>query len=388
MLVADNGMIAGHGRLLAALEMAEAGIPIPRNPDPWKGPTVDLSHLSQNDRSAYILADNRMVLDGMWDEDLLAEELGLLSEDGFDLSLTGFEEDEFAKLLGGTAPGAGPDLDSAPQPPVHPVSRPGDIWILGKNRLACGDSTDPDLVKSLFAGVEPHLCVTDPPYGTDYNPMWRGEKRNADGTQLSRGHNRAAGRVVNDDRADWSAAWDLFPGDVMYVWHSAKCSAEVVQSLIKSGFETRAEIVWAKSVPVVSRGHYHFQHESCWYSVRKNKNAHWSGGTKQTTLWMIDKASKSETGHSAQKPYECMLRPIINHSNPGQCVFDPFVGSGTTLVAAQHSERICFAIDIHPPYCDMTIKRWQDLWGGEAVLESTGKTYAEMAVERPIEKAA
>lgn len=383
MLVADNGMIAGHGRLAAALEMAEAGIPIPRNDDPWTGPVVDLSHLSREDRAAYVIQDNRSALDGMWDEEILAEELGWLQETGFELTLTGFEEEEMARILGGTAPG-GKDIDDAPSPPVHPVTRTGDVWMLGKHRLICGDATDPEAVHKLLAGVKPHLCVTDPPYGTDYDPSWRLTKRKADGSLLSTGKDRALGAVVNDDHADWSAAWKLFDGDVMYVWHSDMKSSEVHASLENSGFEVRNQIIWAKSALVVSRGHYHHQHEACWYAVRKNKTAHWSGGTKRSTLWEIEKTAKSDSGHSTQKPADCMMFPILNNSNPGQCIYDPFVGSGTTILACEAQNRICFAIDIHPPYVDMALKRWQTYTDQDAVLEATGMTFDQMSVERPI----
>jgi DNA modification methylase len=385
MLVADNVMIAGHGRLTAALLMAEKGIEIPRNPDPWVGPTVDLSHLDKNQRAAYVITDNRTALDGTWDQDLLSEELGWLSEEGFNIEVTGFGDDELAALLGGTLPGAGSDPDDIPETPVHPVTQPGDVWLLGKHRLICGDSTEPTTVRLVLNGVQPHLMTTDPPYGVDYDPADRGKARNADGKLLSVGMKRAVGKVQNDDVADWKAAYEQFPGDVAYVWHAAINPGVAQKNLEDAGFEIRMQIIWAKSNFVVSRGHYHMQHEPCFYCVRKNKTAHWAGDRKQSTLWQIDKAPKNMTGHSTEKPVECMLRPIENNSSVGQAVYDPFVGSGTTVIACEMSGRACYAIELKPAFVDVAVKRWQNFTLGAAVLEETGKTFEETAAERPFD---
>jgi DNA modification methylase len=388
MLIAENTMIAGHARLTAALQMAERCIPIPLNPDPWSGPTIDLSHLTKHERAAYVIADNRLALDAGWDQDLLAEELGWLNEDGFALDVIGFEEEELAAMLGGTPPGGNTDPDDIPETPVHPVTQLGDIWILGRHRLVCGDSTDPAVVSKVLAGIEPLLCVTDPPYGVDYDPVDRGKARNADGKLLSTGMKRAVGKVQNDDRSNWREAFDLFPGDVAYVWHAAINPGAAQKMLEDAGFEIRMQLIWGKSNFVVSRGHYHMQHEPCFYAVRKGKTAHWTGDRKQSTLWQIEKAPKNMTGHSTEKPVECMLRPIENNSSPGQAVYDPFVGSGTTIMAAELSGRACIAAEISPAFVDVCIKRWQNYTLGAAVLEGTDKTYDEMAQERPIDEAA
>lgn len=376
-------MIAGHARLQVAMEMAEAGVDIPRNPDPWKGPVVDLSHLSEADRTAYVIMDNRSALDGSWDEEILSEELGALYEVGMDLTLTGFDDFELTKLLS-SSPNSDADLEERSEPPLHPVTQLGDIWLMDGHRLVCGDCTDPDVVAKALNGVVPHLCVTDPPYGTDYDPSWRLTKRNADGKLLSTGNDRALGVVTNDNRADWSDAWSLFPGDVIYVWHSDRKSTEVHISLEKCGFEIRNQVIWAKSALVVSRGHYHHQHENAWYAVRRGKNAHWHGGTKQSTLWQIDKRPKSETGHSAQKPVDCMRIPILNNSNEGQCVYDPFLGSGTTIAACETTGRLCLAVEIKPEYCDVAVKYWQESFGKSAIHEASGETFNELLLKRPI----
>lgn len=383
-LIADGIIICGHARVAAALQMAEAKTDIPGNPDPWQCPTVDISHLTKHQRAAYVIADNRLALDAGWDQEILAEELGWLNEDGFNLDAIGFEEVELAALLGGVAPGGGnSDPDDIPEAPLHPVTALGDVWILGRHRIICGDSREADTVKLLLGDVRPLLMVTDPPYGVDYDPADRGKARNADGKLLSVGMKRAVGRVQNDDIAHWQKAYELFPGDVAYVWHAAINPAAAQGDLQDAGFEIRMQIIWAKSALVVSRGHYHMQHEPCYYAVRRGRTGNWKGDRKQSTLWQIDKAPKNMTGHSTEKPVECMARPIDNNSSPGQAVYDPFVGSGTTIIAAEIAGRVCLGVEIVPAFVDVCIKRFEAYTLTEAVLESTGRTYAEMCLERP-----
>jgi len=359
----DNGIIAGHGRVLAARKLGLIEVPV-----------VEAAHLSDTQKRAYIIADNKLALNAGWDNELLALELGELGDAGFDLDLTGFELNEINALLAPVGTEGLTDPDEVPDPPEEPIAKPGDVWILGNHRLMCGDSTDADNVKTLLCGGVPHLMVTDPPYGVEYDPDWRNRKDRANGKSYGA---RATGQVLNDDNADWREAWALFPGDVAYVWHAMKTAYDVAGSLIASGFELRAEIVWAKSNLVVGRGHYHPQHESCFYAVRSGGTGNWSGDRKQTTLWQIPKPQKSETGHSTQKPVECMKRPIENNSSPGQAVYDPFSGSGTTIIAAEQTGRRCYAMELSPQYVDVAIKRWQDFTGGKAVLESNGVAWNE-----------
>jgi site-specific DNA-methyltransferase (adenine-specific) len=206
--------------------------------------------------------------------------------------------------------------------------------------------------------------------------------------------------VVNDDRCDWTAAWRLFPGSVVYVWHSGLHCAEVQASLEAARFKLRAQIVWVKLRPVISRGSYHWQHEPLlyatkdgeaddhWrfvpeheiatYAVERGEKASWSGGRRQTTVWQIEHI-KSETGHSTQKPVECMKRPIENNSSPGQAIYDPFVGSGTSIIAAEMTARSCHAVEINPAYVDVAIKRWQNFTGQRATRVVDGSAFAEAA---------
>lgn len=249
--------------------------------------------------------------------------------------------------------------------------------------------------------------VTDPPYGVEYDAKWR--------NKAGIGNGGAHGVVLNDDRADWSEAWALFPGDVAYVWHAGSKAHIVADSLIKCGFGLRAQIVWAKSQLVIGRGDYHPQHEPCWYAVRKGKTGHFVGGRKQRTLWRfvsdllrtgekvfvcpddegllavsgdestvweIPKPLKSETGHSTQKPVECMARPIRNNSKKGDYVYEPFSGSGTTIIAAEQTGRRCLAVELNPPYVDVAVRRWQNFTGRHAILDGDGRTFADIEAGR------
>lgn len=245
-----------------------------------------------------------------------------------------------------------------------------------KHRIICGSSTEADTVEKLLNGVEPHLMVTDPPYGVEYDADWRNHTGDPSRT------GRATGKVLNDDNADWREAWALFPGDVAYVWHAGNMAHVVAESLLACDLHIRAQIIWAKSQLVIGRGDYHPQHEPCWYAVRKGRKGHYDGGRKQTTLWQIDKPRKSETGHSTQKPVECMKRPIENNSSPGQAVYEPFSGSGTTIIAAEMTGRHCYAIELNPAYVDVAVKRWQDFTGLDATLEGDGRTFDEIAASR------
>jgi DNA modification methylase len=365
-----RGMIAGHGRLLAARKLGMTEVP-----------TIELAHLTPIQRRAYVLTDNRMALSAGWDDGMLRAELEELAAADFDLLLTGFGTDEIDKLL---LPNPGQtDPDEAPAAPTYPAARVGDLWRLGRHVLVCGDCTDPEAVRRALGGVVPHLMVTDPPYGVDYDPDWRNHALRADGTTFG---GRAIGTVDNDDRVDWSAAWALFPGDVAYVWHASMFGAPVQASLEAHGFALRSQIIWAKQQFVIGRGHYHWQHEACWYAVRKGKTGHWVGDHSQATVWSIDKPMKSETGHSTQKPVECMRRPIENNSSVGQAVYEPFCGSGTTIIAAEMTGRCCIALEVNPAYVDVAIQRWQNFAGQAAMLQSESgaepKPYAAILAER------
>lgn len=383
VLADSKGIACGHGRVLAARKIYKGGGTI-RHVDGTempKGtvPTLSCEGWSEAQRRAYIIADNKIALNAGWDEALLRVEIEALQEMNFDLSLTGFSIEETTNLMAPDRNAGLTDPDEEQgEPPVNPISALGDVWICGNHRIMCGDSTSATDVSKLLGTVKPHIMVTDPPYGVEYDAGWRNKaKRTKDTTKTVGG--TAMGKVLNDDRADWHEAWELFPGDVAYVWHAGLHTSEVYDSLTRTGFKIRAQIIWVKSSLLISRGHYHWQHEPCWYAVRDKATGHWHGDRKQSTIWKIDKPQKSETGHSTQKPVECMLRPIENNSSPGQAIYEPFSGSGTTIVACEMTGRCCFAMELNPGYVDVAVSRWQSFSGNRAMRESDGALFSDLA---------
>lgn len=369
-LVDERGvLVAGHGRLLAAQRLGLLQVPV-----------IRLDHLTDAQARAYRIADNQIALNSGWDDALLSAEVARLKEDGVDLELLGFPEDELDRLLAGLdgEKGGNEDEDVVPEPPETPISRPGDLWILGRHRLLCGDATRAADVARLLGDVRPHLMVTDPPYGVDYDPSWRNDAGVSATTRT--------GRVSNDNRADWREAWALFPGDVAYVWHAGVHARTVAESLDASGFPIRSQIIWSKSRFVLGRGDYHWQHEPCFYAVRKGATGHWQGARDQSTVWTIGGGGDEDaaTVHGTQKPVECMRRPMINNSERGDAVYEPFAGSGTTLIGAESIERRCFAMEIDPRYCDVIIERWQSFTGSKAQLETDGRSFEDIRSERGV----
>ncbi|MDP2358363.1 MAG: site-specific DNA-methyltransferase [Beijerinckiaceae bacterium] len=358
VLVDETGMIiAGHGRVLAAQRLGINSVPV-----------MVAAGWSEAQKRAYVLADNKLAQNAGWDDDLLGLELGDLRTDGFDLPLIGFNEDELAELLTQKTQGL-TDPDEAPAPPDNPVTQPGDVWVLGNHRIICGDATNPDDVARVLASVKPHLMVTDPPYGVEYDPEWRAR------AGLARTSAKMGG-VLNDDRADWTDAWKLFPGDVAYVWHGGLHAGTVADSLAAADFSVRAQIIWVKDRFALSRGHYHWQHEPCYYAVRDA--GHWSGDRKQSTVWNIRAREDKGFGHGTQKPVECMRRPIENNSSAGHAVYEPFSGSGTTIIAGEMTGRHVHAVELNPAYVDVAVKRWQDFTGKAALLESNNRSFDEV----------
>jgi DNA modification methylase len=352
-------------------------------------PVIVLRHLSEIQRRALVIADNQLALNAGWDEEMLREQLAALQEQDFDLDLLGFDDEELASRLDANDADAGlTDEDEVPDIPAVPITRPGDLWLLSsrkghaQHRLWCGDATARESTLRLLSGEQlPLLMVTDPPYGVDLEPEWREQAGLNPRT-------RQGGKVANDDRIDWSEAWALFPGSVAYIWHAGIHAAEVARGLETCGFQIRSQIIWLKQHFAISRGAYHWQHEPCWYAVRRGQTGHWRGGRKQTTVWEVpnlnpfggdDAAENAATGHSTQKPTEIMRRPILNHTRKGEACYDPFLGSGSTLIAAESNGRICLGMDIDPSCVDVAVLRWQRYTGQSAVLDGDGRTFDEIA---------
>lgn len=374
-LVDEAGeIIAGHGRILAA------------EFNGWPDyPVIVARGWTPEQIKAYRIADNQLALNASWDAALLGLELADLTEEM--RLITGLAEAEIERLMIGDGKAGLTDPDDAPELPAEPVTELGDLWLCGKHRLLCGDATAKADVERLLDGARPGLMVTDPPYGVSYDPTWRDET----GGRFGDGKTKARGKVANDDQADWSAAWTLFPGAVAYVWHASLRTGEVSAGLIANGFGLRAQIIWHKSHFTLMRTGYHWQHEPCWYAVRKGQTGRWHGDRTQSTVWDIQgmnpagrnrDAGNEKTGHGTQKPVECMRRPMLNSSAIGEAVYDPFVGSGTTLIAAEMTSRAALALDIDPAYVDVAVKRWEAFTGDAAHLAGTTSTFDQIARQR------
>jgi DNA modification methylase len=338
-------VIDGHARIEEALSRHEPTVPVLY---------VDLSP----NEEALILATLDPIGAMATRDDAKLRELlaGITVDDAGLLALLGD--------LAGNDPKAGlTDPDAVPE--LEPSTiKAGDIFALGDHRLMCGDSTKAEDVARLLGGERPAVTITDPPYGVAYDPAWRNEALGE--------ANRRLGQVTGDGRADWREAMALTPSDVLYVWHGGLHSAVVAAGLESAGFDIRSQIIWVKPQLVIGRGAYHWRHEPCWYAVRVGATANWAGDRKQDTVWEIDHilhrghATDEDpwTEHGTQKPVEAMARPLRNHTGD---VYDPFVGSGTTIIAAEQLGRRCYAIEIDPKFVQVALARWQNFTGAKAV---------------------
>lgn len=351
----DGTIISGHQRAKCLVQLGYKNIRV----------TIPNRPLTEAEFTQMLVQTN--VNNGETDWDIM---VGLADKE--DMLDWGIDEKELMAYDKAIQMHGNTDPDDVLEIQEKTVSVLGDLWTLRNHRLICGDSTQADVVAKLLGSVKPHLMVTDPPYGVKYDASWRVDAKRADGKPIGF---HALGKVENDDRADWRETWALFPGNIAYVWHAGLFSSVVAESLEAAGFKIRSQIIWAKNRFAIGRGDYHWQHEPCWYAVKGTGN--WQGDRKQSTLWQIDKPQKSETGHSTQKPVECMRRPILNNSSVGQAIYEPFCGSGTTIIAAEETGRHCYAVELSPQYVDVIIRRWQAFTGLEAVHEN-GKKFSEV----------
>ena len=388
----DGTVVDGHLRLKAARKLGSwpgghiTGIPVILC-DEWTDAQV----------KAFRILVNRSATWADFDDELLALELQDLAAADFDLSLTGFDPRELEDLL--TLPDNDEQADTAPPLPENPVSRLGDLWLCGnrrnQHRILCGDATSPEAVARMLGDRKPFLMITDPPYGIELNSEWR-DKAGLNGcgpAEPSYMKHRTAGHtettISGDTRADWADAFALVPSlQIAYVWHASLFTREVLDGLLRIGFEHHQQIIWDKQRTVLTRTLYWFQHEPCWF-VRK-KNAPWYGKAgENSTIWacpspkfIMGGSDEDKFDHPTQKPIELMRKPILNHLKRGQAVYDPFLGSGTTLAAAEITERVCYGIELDPKYCDVVVKRYQSLTGGKATLDGDGRTFDQIAEER------
>jgi DNA modification methylase len=381
----NNIVICGHTRLLAAKKLGLTQVPV---------------HVADNltpaQVKAYRLMDNRSHDESSFDLELLGPELEELRGLDFDLGLTGFDPHEIDDFL--SDPGDDDRANAVPPVPATPVSKLGDVWVMRKHRLICGDCTQPDVVATLLGAVKPHLMVTDPPYGIKLDSEWR-DRAGLNGcgpAEASYMKHRTEGHtnttISSDTRADWSEAFELVPSvQVAYVWHASVFTAEVLAGLLRIGFLYPQQIIWNKGRAVLTRNLYWFSHEPCWF-VRKKKAPWYGKAGENTTVWdspspkFIMGGSKAigdeKQDHATQKPVDLMRRPILNHTKRGEAVYDGFLGSGTTLIAAEMTGRVCYGIELDPKFADVIVQRWQGFTNQQATLEADGHTFDDVKAER------
>lgn len=322
----------------------------------------DLDLATDPRAKALAIADNRVgELDLEWDVDMLQQ----LHAEGLDLSAF-WTDAEFSTLFADANEGL-TDENAVIEPGDTDIVR-GELFVLGRHRLLCGDATSAGDVLRLLEGATPVLMTTDPPYGVNYDPAWR--------HRVNPNQRTAVGRVMNDDRADWTDAWKLFPGSVAYVWHAALKAPAVAADLEAAGFKIRSQIIWHKQHFALSRGDYHWGHEPAWYAVRGK--GQWRGDRCQTTVWDVANlnpmggtraADNAVTGHGTQKPVRLFEIPIINHTVAGDAIYDPFCGSGTAIIAAEKLGRACIAMEIDPKYVQAAVTRWEAFTGQKVVRQ-------------------
>jgi DNA modification methylase len=371
ILVDSKGcVIAGHGRLLAARKLGLKEVPV-----------IVLDHLSDAERRAFMIADNKLAENAGWDEDLLRAELAALDAEDFDVSLLGFADEELAQLLASEETTGGlTDEDDVPELPETPVSRTGDLWKLGDHKVLLGDATKPKDVQRLMNGEKADLVFTDPPYNVDYEGYTQ-QRLKIKGDRMS-----DADFKNFLDAAFRSIRTVVKPGASLYVCHSSSCQREFQNALEGAGFEIRNPIIWAKNTFAWGFGRYKFQHEPMFYAHVAGQKDPWYGNKSQSTLWQENKPAANRI-HPTAKPVELVERALINSSKAGHIVVDLFGGSGSTLIGCERRGRRARLMEIDPQYGDCIIRRFQEYTGKQAVLDGSGRSFEQMAKTRAKEAA-
>jgi len=361
----DLNIIAGHGRIMAAKEEGIAEVPC-----------VFVEHLTDAQKKAYILADNRLALNAGWDAEMLSVELAELQGADFDITMLGFDDKELDKLLGANAEDVkDDDFDVEAELEKPAVTKPGDLWLLGKHRLVCGDSTKAETFDLLMDGKSANLCVTDPPYNVNY-----------EGT---------AGKIKNDNMADdkfYQFLLDAFTNTEkvmakdasIYIFHADTEGLNFRRAFADAGFYLSGCCVWKKQSLVLGRSPYQWQHEPVLFGWKKTGKHTWFSDRKQSTIWEFDKPKKNGD-HPTMKPIPLVAYPILNSSMTGCIVLDPFGGSGSTLMACEQTDRVCYTVELEEKFCDVIVKRFREQVGGDAdifvVRDGKKLTYAEVTAE-------
>ena len=359
-------VIAGHGRIMAAKEEGINEVPC-----------VFVDYLTEAQKKAYILADNRMAMDAGWDEELLKVEIEALQADDFDISLTGFDESELSGFFDTVDDAKDDDFDVDAELEKPSVTKSGDFWLLGNHRLLCGDSTKEESYTLLMNGKKANLVVTDPPYNVNYH-----------GT---------AGKIKNDNLENdkfyqflfgaFSCMEKVMADDAsIYVFHADTEGLNFRKAFADAGFYLSGTCIWKKQSLVLGRSPYQWQHEPCLFGWKKNGKHQWYSDRKQTTIWEFDKPKKNGD-HPTMKPVPLIAYPIKNSSMSNCIVLDPFGGSGSTLIACEQTNRICHTIELDEKYCDVIVKRFIEQVGtAENVsVVRDGKTISFDELEMPEE---
>ena len=368
MLVAEDGtIIAGHGRLMAAAQLGLAEVPV-----------MVARGWSEEDRRLYTLADNRLAEIAEWDPEMLRIEIGELREDfGIeDMSLIGFSAEDLAEILPDAlidTTGGLTDPDDVPEVPEAPVTRPGDVWLLGKHRLLCGDSTVATDVQKVLGDVKADLCFCDPPYNVDYAGGVGAEKAGK-GRRIK---NDALGEGFGQFLYDACVLINAHTDGAVYICMSSS-ELQTLQAAFKSaGGHWSTFIIWAKDRFTLGRADYQRQYEPILYGWPEGVKRHWCGDRDQGDVWNIERPHKNDL-HPTMKPVSLVERAVRNSSRKGDLVFDPFGGSGTTLIAAEKTGRHASLIELDPKYVDVIVRRWQEFTGETAVLESSGQSFDDL----------
>ena len=346
----DKGVIAGHGRLLAARKLGMA-----------KVPTIELKDMTEAQKKAYVIADNKLALNAGWDTNFLSLELQELKDQDFDLTLLGFDDKELDALLAPETTEGLTDEDSVPDTPIEPKTKLGDIYILGNHRLMCGDSTSITDIEKLINGQPVDMTLTDPPYNVAYEGATK-EKLTIINDSMGNDEFR---QFLRD--AFVAADTVMKQGAVFYIWHADSEGYNFRGACSDAGWKVRQCLIWKKSSLVMGRQDYHWMHEPCLYGWKDGAAHLWSADRKQTTILEFNKPSRNGE-HPTMKPVELFEYQLLNNTKGGDIVLDSFGGSGTTLIAAEKHGRYARIMELDPKYCDVIVKRWEDFTGKKAVL--------------------
>lgn len=358
----QGGVIAGHGRIMAGKKLGLEQLP-----------TITLAGLTDAQKKAYVIADNKLALNADWDFELLRVEIEQLQELDFDIDLLGFDADELADLIPEIETLADGKEDEVPEPPVEPVTKRGDIWILGNHRLMCGDSCSIDDMQKLMGGVLADMWLTDPPYNVAY------EGKTSDRLTIQND------KMANDDFRQFlrdayvTADTAMKAGAVFYIWHADSEGYNFRGACQDAGWQVRQCLIWHKNVGVLGRQDYHWKHEPCLYGWKGGASHLWASDRKQTTVLNFDKPLRNGE-HPTMKPVELFEYCMLNNTKGDDVVLDSFGGSGTTMIACEKHKRQARLMELDPKYCDVIIKRWQDYTSKQAYLETNGKTFDELSV--------